>query len=647
MQPGQMVGPFKLISPLGQGAMGVVHLAEYTKNGAKVALKLIAPHLAVANPQGLARFEREAQILRQLNHPNIVRLYGYGRTGQTPYYAMEFLQGEPMDKLLARRERLTWEEVLDYGTQLALALHHAHERGIIHRDLKPSNLIVANGNLLKLTDFGIAKDLDSTQLTSAHCAVGTAAYMSPEQCRALKDIDNRSDLYSLGIVLYEWLTGQKPFRADNAVEMFRHHLDSKAPRASRVVPEIPIQLDSLIVQLMEKKRELRPRDGAAVAEALGRIREKVTAMHSAGLDAAKSPQKLKKASAEDREAAKLIRNKGRSSKSKSPPFYEQGWFVIVAAALLLGGLSTLVYVLMFMPPSAQALVDKTKALVEKGTADSIEEAVDGPIAIWEKNYGNRTDELATAMSRWKSRALRNQAEDQFYRFLKAHTKGRPFKAQNEDEEIAFQAIKEENDGKIEKAQKTWKDIGDKSPLGLREAAKAHLAAIALVLKSGEGYRNSFNLPIENGQVAELKGNWKTAFDAYRLKSNFFDLNGALFKYNELKEKIGLYPYVDSEGKARFPDPDKATDELPLWLLANWELANIPPPPAGETAEEQVRKRNETLKGILETMKNTNQVVARHNCFHLLDVYGDFPEAKVDIALMNQFKIFVGRKSGND
>ena len=274
MQPGQMFGPFKILSPLGQGAMGVVYLAEYTKNGAKVALKLIAPHLVVSNPQGLARFEREAQILKQLNHPNVVQIYGHGRTGGTPYYAMELLSGESMDKILSRREKLSWQEVIDFGIPLSLALQHAHERGIIHRDLKPANLILGNDNVLKLADFGIAKDLEGTQLTSAHCAVGTAAYMSPEQCRAQKDIDNRSDLYSMGIVFYEWITGQKPFRSENSVEMFRHHLESKAPRPSRLVPEIPVWLDSLVVQLLEKKRELRPRDASAVADALQRIREK-------------------------------------------------------------------------------------------------------------------------------------------------------------------------------------------------------------------------------------------------------------------------------------------------------------------------------------------------------------------------------------
>jgi len=621
--------------------MGVVHLAEYTKNGAKVALKLIAPHLAVANPQGLARFEREAQILRQLNHPNIVRLYGYGRTGQTPYYAMEYLQGEPMDKLLQRRERLTWEEVLDYGTQLALALQHAHERGIVHRDLKPSNLILCQGNILKLTDFGIAKDLDSTQLTSAHCAVGTAAYMSPEQCRALKDLDNRSDIYSFGIVLYEWLTGQKPFRAENAVEMFKHHLDSKAPRASRTVPEIPIQLDSLIAQMMEKKRELRPKDAATVAESLGRIQEKVTAMQSAGAEVAKSPHKLKKASAEDKEAARLIRGKGKSGKSsQTTPFYEKGWFVALAAIGFLGVFSTLIYVLLFMPPSAQTLADQTKALIEEATPDSIDKAINGPIALWDKNYSQRDDDLSKSMTKWKKTALRNQVEDQLYRFLKAQNRGKPFKAQNELEETAYQAVKEENDGKLEKALKLWKEIGDKAPLGFRETAKAHIAAIEEVQKANEAYLETYRAVFREGVMPEFKGNWKIGFDSYRLKYQMNDTNGAWAKFTQLKDKIGIYPYQD-----KFPDADKPLEDyLKLWLYANKELSQIPPP--ADSIEDQNRERNEQLRKYLDSFKVMEKTLVRGSVLHLLDVYDDFPEAKVDLSLMNQFKVLIGKSPGN-
>src|SRR5260370_33253605 len=136
---------------------------------------------------------------------------------------MEYVGGESLDQALKRRGRLTWEEVSDLGRQICAALQHAHEHGIVHRDLKPSNLMITSDGTLKLTDFGIAKDLDVTQLTSANCTVGTAAYMSPEQCRGEKNLSHKCDLYSLGVLLYELLTGQKPFQDETKMDSGLHH----------------------------------------------------------------------------------------------------------------------------------------------------------------------------------------------------------------------------------------------------------------------------------------------------------------------------------------------------------------------------------------------------------------------------------------
>src|SRR5207249_2297226 len=222
MLVGKDLGPFRIESELGNGAMGSVYRAVRRDNGQHVAIKVIAYGL-LGNETAVKRFEREARILKQLKHPNIVRLIGTGHYKKTPFFIMEYVEGESLDVILERRSslaretlrdrdgRFSWQEVLPLGRQLCDALQHAHSRGIIHRDLKPSNLMILQDGTLKLTDFGIAKDVDVTALTGANVTVGTAAYMSPEQCKGEKTISHKSDLYSLGVVFYELLTGRKPF----------------------------------------------------------------------------------------------------------------------------------------------------------------------------------------------------------------------------------------------------------------------------------------------------------------------------------------------------------------------------------------------------------------------------------------------------
>src|SRR6266852_3048367 len=204
MLVGQQIGPFKIEKELGSGAMGAVYRGLYTKTGQRVAIKVMLPGMG-ENETAQGRFEREAEILKKCNHRNIVKLFGIGKHQGMRYYAMEYIEGESLDRTLSRRGRLTWEEVVTLGQQLCSALQHAHHQGVVHRDLEPSNLMLLPDGTLKLTDFGIAKPLDMTQLTSANCTVGTASYMSPEQCRGERNITHKSDLSSLGIVFYELL----------------------------------------------------------------------------------------------------------------------------------------------------------------------------------------------------------------------------------------------------------------------------------------------------------------------------------------------------------------------------------------------------------------------------------------------------------
>jgi serine/threonine protein kinase len=242
IEPGKLLGPFRIESVIGSGAMGTVYRAVFTETQRPVAIKIIAMGLA-GNESALARFEREADILKQLKHPHIVRLFATGRYKKTPFIAMEFVEGQSLEEALERRGRLTWEEVARLGKQLCLALQHAHEKGIIHRDLKPSNLMILKDGTLKLTDFGIAKATqgrltEKTLFTQFQQFIGTPAYMSPEQAEmSSMDVDTRTDVYALGVLLYELLTGTTPFpekrlRSLGYGEMQRVIIDEEPERPS-------------------------------------------------------------------------------------------------------------------------------------------------------------------------------------------------------------------------------------------------------------------------------------------------------------------------------------------------------------------------------------------------------------------------------
>jgi predicted Ser/Thr protein kinase len=369
MLVGQSIGPFEIEKELGSGAMGTVYRATYTKTGRPVAIKVIAAGLG-DNERVQQRFEREADILKQLKHPNIVRLLASGKYHRSPFYAMEFIDGEPLDAILARRGRLSWQEVVELGKQICAALQHAHEAGIIHRDLKPSNLMLEKSGTLKLTDFGIAKDTDVTGLTSANSTVGTAAYMSPEQCRGERNLTPKSDLYSLGVLLYELLTGRKPFVAESAMDMFIQHVQGEFDRPTEHVMDIPIWLDNLVCQLMEKKPENRPLDARTVAQALEDVKVKVEALRSAGEDAvarlARSPGRIAK---EERERAESVATVKRRKKKKVVEEVDPGNRTKIVLAILLSVLLlTLVGLLVFalQPAGPAELLQRADKLIKQG-----------------------------------------------------------------------------------------------------------------------------------------------------------------------------------------------------------------------------------------------------------------------------------------
>jgi serine/threonine-protein kinase len=280
---GSRLGPWVIDRELGRGGMGCVYLAHAdpppADGPARAAVKVLAAELST-DPGLLRRFHREIEVLQKLDHPGIVRFLGSGEQDGRYYFAMEYVEGPSYQELLERQGKLPWEEVLLVALRLAPALKHAHDRGVIHRDLKPSNLLRAESGesgglpVVKLTDFGIASLFASAHLTLPGGVVGTAEYLSPEQAVG-KPVTRRSDLYSLGAVLYTLVTGRTPFEGE-PVELLHKHVYGRFDRPGRLVPELPAEFDDIICQLLEKDPAKRPADGGILARRLESLLRKQT-----------------------------------------------------------------------------------------------------------------------------------------------------------------------------------------------------------------------------------------------------------------------------------------------------------------------------------------------------------------------------------
>lgn len=251
LQPGQMLGPYRIINQIGQGGMATVYKAYQPSMDRNVAIKVLPGQLA-ESAEFVQRFQQEARIIANLEHPHILPVFDFGESEGVTYFVMRFLEGGTLKDRM-KDGPLSWDEIDRLFTQLAEALGYAHDRGIVHRDLKPANaLIDSNGNLF-LTDFGIAKLLESAspRLTQTDAVMGTPAYISPEQAQALT-VDRRSDIYSLGIILYEMVTGRVPFTADTPLAVILKQVSDPLPLPTSIKPDLPASVERVILKALAK-----------------------------------------------------------------------------------------------------------------------------------------------------------------------------------------------------------------------------------------------------------------------------------------------------------------------------------------------------------------------------------------------------------
>lgn len=639
MQAGQQIGPFTVEKELGNGAMGTVYRARYTKTGQLVAIKVVLPGLHT-NAGVVARFEREVSILKQFGHPNIVKLYASGKFQGSPFYAMEYIDGEPLDKILERRGRLDWREVVSLGKQLCQALQHAHERGVVHRDLKPSNLMVMLDGTLKLTDFGIAKDLDVTQLTATNSTIGTASYMSPEQCQGAKNLTPKSDLYALGVVFYEMLTGQHPFQADTLMDMFMQHVQGKFERPSRHILDIPVWLDKLVCQLLEKDPKDRPASAERVGLALADVMQKGTTPVSP-----KTPTVRGESVKGSRVGRGTQRNKtlfsrslidvlkGRRKKGE-PAWYEQTAVQAAGLVAVLAGVAFLLWQ-SFKPASADRLFAEARTLMESRNEEDWDKARDGPVEAYLTRFPQRDDDQARQLREWADLVDLKTRERQLNNRFK-----RNLTPEGEAEPIAFAAVRRENEGDLTGADERWQELAtfsDASDRSLRSfALLAHKRR--LELRAIEGTYKGLRTKVDQARQAGRELQPEGRPDQLAVRAVRAELFGDLFLARDFWKELRQ-------------EYEKNLDQRPLVLLAAARDRDLSAQitRAGDVQPLDVRKKligDEFEKAAKHLATNAPNDLARARmlCREIVALYDKESDPAIQDVVQNKAKKLLEQKT---
>jgi serine/threonine protein kinase len=269
-----VLGPYRILDHLGKGGVSQVFKAWHTGRNCLVALKVIHQHL-LSNAEAVGRFERELRTVTKLSHPNVVQAFD-DPIDESRFFAMEYVEGTDLGKLLELSGALPVPVACDFTRQTALGLQHAHEQGLVHRDIKPHNLVQVKGtSTIKILDFGLARlhghaegDKPSAALTAEGAMIGTANYIAPEQARDARKVDIRADIYSLGCTAYHFLTGDAPFPGGSTMQKIFNHLNKMPPAVNVIRPEVPAEVAAIVQKMLAKNREDRYQQPKEVAEAL-------------------------------------------------------------------------------------------------------------------------------------------------------------------------------------------------------------------------------------------------------------------------------------------------------------------------------------------------------------------------------------------
>jgi tRNA A-37 threonylcarbamoyl transferase component Bud32 len=263
----QRIGRYEILEEIAAGGFATVYRARDTELGRVVALKVLHPHMA-RDPQYVERFLREARMAASISHSNVVTIHEVGREGNSHFIAMEYLPSSLEDRL--RRGRMPVPEALGIARQVALALQAAHQQGVVHRDLKPQNIMFTQDGTIRVTDFGIARAAELSTMTASGMVLGTPSYMSPEQAQGQR-VDARSDIYPLGCVLYQMLTGTLPFQSSTTWEVIRQHIEAAPRQLRQLRADVPAAVEQLASRCLEKDPNRRYQTAGELAAAIDRL----------------------------------------------------------------------------------------------------------------------------------------------------------------------------------------------------------------------------------------------------------------------------------------------------------------------------------------------------------------------------------------
>ena len=378
---------YQIIKSIGEGGMANVYLAYDTILDRNVAIKVLRGDLA-HDDKFVRRFQREALAASSLSHPNIVEVYDVGEDNGQYYIVMEYIEGKQLKQLLKKRGKLTLSEVIDIMLQVTDGMSVAHDAYIIHRDIKPQNIMIEDNGMVKITDFGIAMAMNSTQLTQTNSVMGSVHYLPPEQANG-KTATLQSDIYSMGILMYELLTGNLPYKGDNAVEIALKHLKEAFPSIRDQLPEIPQSVENIIIKATAKNPKNRYKDARdmnhdlkkCLDESMANV-EKIVLQYPEGDDEKTVARALQKKTVEDEYGHIIAKEIGDEDTKKDNKI------VLILASIFTGIVAVITCIIILLPILTSSREVNIPDVVNMSKSEAIKKLQDSGFKVAESEIAN-------------------------------------------------------------------------------------------------------------------------------------------------------------------------------------------------------------------------------------------------------------------